>query len=539
VLKIKIIKGANIGKSFDLTPGDHVVGRAPQCDIVISSSGVSKMHARFSVQSSQCLVTDLDSSNGTFVNGVKVHDRILRPGDRIGFHDVIVELSLGQNEDRSINIPPIAPPPRPGWNGNVAYTQAPGPLPIQTPGLMGPDLQAGMQNQSQTAPTTFVDLIQSYVDKIVLPGVYRLAEIYPLSHVLAAFVALFVLMVTALATIPMAALTHEGVQKEAQRRALTIGRQLAATSEKLIASGAEGNIRTDLAESEDGVLSALVISQDDGHIIAPLSKAQSYSNDQFAAVARKHENEPFFISELGNSTIGVSVPIHGYSQEMGQQLTVAESVILYKMDSQDWSATVGLFARILIIALVLGGLLYFFLYRLITFPITDATGQLDEALRGGRDTINTKFDFDVFKKFLENINSAIGRMGKSQEMAQLNANIDRSAEASNLVRIISDPAFALDASGRFIQINSAFEELIGMRLLTLQGQGFEVLQDQALKLTFEELFRNAKSAPGTIVSNQLDISGLVFEIDMQVSPDGEDATKVSYVMATLKKRGGV
>jgi len=535
VLKIKIIKGANIGKSFDLSPGDHVVGRAPQCDIVISSAGVSKMHARFSVQNSQCIITDLDSSNGTFVNGVKVHDRILRPGDRIGFHDVIVELSLGQNEERSIHLPPATPPHKPIWSENVAYSQAPGPTPMQAPLH---DLQAGIQNQPQAAPTTFIDLIQSYVDKIILPGVYRLAEIYPLSHVLAAFVGFFVLMVTALATIPMAALTHEGVQKEAQRRALTIARQLAEMSEKLIASGNEGNIRTDLAEGEDGVLSALVISQDDGHIIAPLSKAQSYSNDQFVAVARKHENEPYFISELGSSTVGVGVPIHGYSQEMGRQLTVAESIILYKMDSQDWSATVGLFARILIIALVLGGLLYFFLYRLITFPITDATTQLDEALRGSRDTIHTKFDFDVFKKFLENINSAIGRMGKSQEMAQLNANIDRTAEAANLVRIISDPAFALDYNGHFIQINSAFEELIGMRLLTLQGQGLGVLQDQGLKLSFEDLLEGAKNAPGTIVTNQIEISGVNFEIDMQVSPDGEDATKVSYVIATLKKRGG-
>jgi len=522
VLKIKIIKGANLGQTFDLSPGDHVVGRGPQCDIILSSTGVSKAHARFSVQNSKVAVTDLGSSNGTFVNGVKIQHRILRPGDRIAFHNIIVELKAANTEDRSMNLPPALPTQKQIWNENIAYQ-------VSTP-LAPPQAQE---------PSTLLDLVQNYVDKIILPGVYRLAEIYPLSHVFAAFIALFVLAVTALATIPMAALTHEGVQKEAHRRALTIARQLAAASEKSIASGAEGNIRTDLAEGEDGVLSALVISQDDGHIIAPLSKAQSYSNDQFVSVARKHETEPYFITELGGSVIGVSVPIHGYSQEMGQQLTVAESIILYKMDSQDWSSTIGLFARILIIALVMGGLLYFFLYRLLTHMIIDSTIQLDGALRGERDSIATKYEFDIFKKFLENINSAIGRMGKSPEFAKISANIDRGAEASNLIRVISDPAFVLDSQGLFLQVNTAFEELIGMRLLTLQGQDFNILQDQGLKLNLEDLLKNSKISPATIVTSQLEISGSTFEIDMQASPDSEEINKVSYIIATLKRKANL
>jgi hypothetical protein len=529
VLRIKIIKGPDIGKSFDLTPGDHVVGRAPDCNIILSSSGISKNHARFSVQGTKCILTDLDSSNGTFVNGTKIHDRILRPGDRIGFHDIIVELSLHQGSDRSLQTSH-----RPGqrllggWNESVAYQQ-----PISN-GDVHQVNNLHMASQNEVAPT-FLGMVENYIDRVILPGVYHLAEMYPLSHVLAGFVVIFILLVTALATIPMAALTHDGVQKEAERRALTIARQLSATSEKYLASGSEGNIRTDLAEGEDGVVTALVVSVD-GHIIAPLSKSESYSNNGFVAQARKHENEPYYISELSGSNIGVSVPIRGFSQELGQPVVVAESIIIYKMESQNWSSSVGLFARILIIALIFGGLLYFLLFKLVSHPIIEATSQLDGALRGEKDSIQLKFDFQIFQKFIENINSAISRMSKSQDMVNRSSSIDRNAEASNLVRIISDPALALDDKGLFLQVNGPFEELIGMRLLTLLGQDLSILQDQALTLNLQDLLQKAKSSMGTIVTNSLEMSGVSFEIDMMASADTDQLEQIAYAIATLKKR---
>jgi PAS domain S-box-containing protein len=379
-------------------------------------------------------------------------------------------------------------------------------------------------------------MVEGYVEKVILPGVYKLAEIYPLSYVLAGFVLIFILMVTLLATIPMAALTREGVQKEAQRRALTIARQLATMSERFVSTGAEGNIRTDLAEAEEGVVSALVVSQEDGHIIAPLSKADSFSNDQFVALARKHDDAPYYFSDLPDSHLGVSVPIHGFSQDLGQTIVVADAVVIYKMDAQNWSSAIALFARILIIALLLGSLLYFLLYRLICHPIIEASRELDQALRGEKDVIQTRFDFDVLKKFIENINSAISRMGRSQEGAHAIVPIDRAAEASNLVRIISDPTLALDENGRFLQVNGAFEELIGMRLLTLQGQDLQILQDQALKLNIQDLLDKAKVTPGNIVTNQLEIGGINYELDMQVSPHEQSTQRFHYALATLKKR---
>lgn len=57
------------------------VGRHPDCDIVLSVPEVSRRHARLVLRDGIWSVQDLESTNGTFVNGVAVGRYELRPGD--------------------------------------------------------------------------------------------------------------------------------------------------------------------------------------------------------------------------------------------------------------------------------------------------------------------------------------------------------------------------------------------------------------------------------------------------------------------------
>lgn len=62
-----------------------VVGRSSQVDVPVLDPLVSRRHARLDVEDGVIYVTDLNSSNGTYLNGRRVDDSIeLRPGDRIG-----------------------------------------------------------------------------------------------------------------------------------------------------------------------------------------------------------------------------------------------------------------------------------------------------------------------------------------------------------------------------------------------------------------------------------------------------------------------
>jgi hypothetical protein len=55
-----------------LRDGEHVLGRDPDCRIVVDVAGVSRHHARITVVSAAASIGDLASKNGTFVNRRKI-----------------------------------------------------------------------------------------------------------------------------------------------------------------------------------------------------------------------------------------------------------------------------------------------------------------------------------------------------------------------------------------------------------------------------------------------------------------------------------
>ncbi len=65
--------------------GVMVVGREEQRDICIPVAHVSRQHARFEFRGEALFLVDLDSANGTFVNGERISERQLTPGDVIRF----------------------------------------------------------------------------------------------------------------------------------------------------------------------------------------------------------------------------------------------------------------------------------------------------------------------------------------------------------------------------------------------------------------------------------------------------------------------
>jgi ABC-type multidrug transport system ATPase subunit len=63
--------------------GAAILGRDDTCDIVLSAPSVSRHHAVIRCNGDVCEISDLDSSNGTFVNGVRIRKSPLRDGDTI------------------------------------------------------------------------------------------------------------------------------------------------------------------------------------------------------------------------------------------------------------------------------------------------------------------------------------------------------------------------------------------------------------------------------------------------------------------------
>ena len=77
-----VIAGPNVGKMFPVD-GEHDIGRGGDASIVLTDTEISRRHALLRVEGSSVVVLDLDSTNGTFVNGTKVSRQVLQDGDKI------------------------------------------------------------------------------------------------------------------------------------------------------------------------------------------------------------------------------------------------------------------------------------------------------------------------------------------------------------------------------------------------------------------------------------------------------------------------
>ena len=156
------LKPAGAGPEVDVKDG-MVVGRNPECDLVLSNGHPSRKHARFDVKADGLWVHDLGSANGTFVNGVQIKaEQKLESGDRIAF-DVNEFEVLGPpvavqgaaptvvrrpQEPPTVARPkaqtpePGAPPPKPGSKVAAEAPKAPADRSMRKPGAWAdPDYQ--------------------------------------------------------------------------------------------------------------------------------------------------------------------------------------------------------------------------------------------------------------------------------------------------------------------------------------------------------------------------------------------------------------
>ncbi len=126
-----VVLGDDAVPAFPLDAPNLLVGRAPDNDIVLGEPSVSARHARIDVRDGLVFLTDLGSTNGTFVAGRRVTGSVeLLPGDNVALGRCLVRVErTGSGAARSTNHHPSPPRTEVSSAGASALHQ-PGPLPL-------------------------------------------------------------------------------------------------------------------------------------------------------------------------------------------------------------------------------------------------------------------------------------------------------------------------------------------------------------------------------------------------------------------------
>jgi serine phosphatase RsbU (regulator of sigma subunit) len=86
---LEVFAGTNVGEHVQLAEGRAIMGRHPDCEIVLDAGAVSRQHAQITWVDGEFFVEDLHSRNGTFVNGNPIQaPHRLADGDRLKICDL-------------------------------------------------------------------------------------------------------------------------------------------------------------------------------------------------------------------------------------------------------------------------------------------------------------------------------------------------------------------------------------------------------------------------------------------------------------------
>ncbi|MFZ5832054.1 MAG: SpoIIE family protein phosphatase [Planctomycetota bacterium] len=96
---LRAIVGLQPGQLFPLEGDSLVMGRHPDCDIVLESGAVSRQHARVVREGEDFYIEDLKSRNGTYVNGEPIADRrLLKENDEVMICDLVFVFQQGPRQ---------------------------------------------------------------------------------------------------------------------------------------------------------------------------------------------------------------------------------------------------------------------------------------------------------------------------------------------------------------------------------------------------------------------------------------------------------
>jgi hypothetical protein len=101
-ITLRVLHGVDRGRVFDSLPTPVTIGREEGNSIQLNDDRISRFHLKLQADNDRIVATDLESTNGTKVNGEEIQVRIVRDGDMIALGRSLLLVGSPDDIDRRI-----------------------------------------------------------------------------------------------------------------------------------------------------------------------------------------------------------------------------------------------------------------------------------------------------------------------------------------------------------------------------------------------------------------------------------------------------
>lgn len=508
-MRVEVVQNGNVVESKDFAEGSYKIGRSPECDLRLKSPQVSKQHALLVIKGDKAAIVDLGSSNGVFVNGILVRKQRVEPGDDITIVDF------------KIRITPPGRPQRASPEGLDRGSQ----IRLDFGGSAAPNLDAFQQPIQEEQPMAEVrtpqqKLLELMDEKILLPfyGVVKTVDWrWILSSILLASLVASVI----LSVIPIVRWGKIITSKEAVERAQTVVAQTVRENYRIIAKTNDfTGLTVEAADNEPGMLGVYIIDAKTRQILAPpkyynKSLTDSYSLAAVEKILKGGDKVDRAQIEREDGIWVLAQPIKLASPDTSATNVVAIVLANFEVSSEITTTFEPLVeASLFAVLLSLGA--FFFIYKMVTYPVVQMNEQLDAALKGEAVQIKCEAVFPELESLATQMNFTVGRLKKESGLGGPVNTENSEEEEADYIRAVrevdegtSDGLILLDRDKRVKYVGGILGELVGMRQQYAEGQNIsEACKDSGLAGTCIDLTDSVIGSLGQTQTATLDVNGI-------------------------------
>jgi pSer/pThr/pTyr-binding forkhead associated (FHA) protein len=518
--KLVVVGGKLRGQEFVLKSGDNTLGRDSACDIHFQVDGVSKKHLTITLSDEVIYLQDMDSANGTFLNGKIIKRGVVKNGDKIGLPSAVIQLVYVQEKKVVIKKKVAAQSEREESVDDLLNGGAP------------PDSLVGK-------------LFWAFKYKI-MPAFHGINQEYEWRVLLAILTAAFALITITLTIFPVLEDSKEVLIFEIANRGAHYAEEIGRINSAALEQRNLERIDTAFLDSEEGVVSYELFDLE-GRIVRPISRLNEYTNDPFSVQVRKwaekiRDSKTVKKMLLENGQIGIGKKILAYNAKSGTQEAVGIIAIRFapRTLAVEASKSSKLYLESLVTSFLVGILFFGIIYFLMLRPIEEIRYQTEEALRGRRRNIESKFLFEELNPIRNAINFSLQRIRELQrDEADVDPNDIESDESyvNTLVEFMQGaqgPVVVLNSNKNLIKLNTQAEDICGIRLSMSEGMNIlDITKERGFAATLIELCDNSANNGGTSQQGHYELQGKQYGIFI-TSLMGKDGFAKGFYISFVK-----
>lgn len=518
--KLVVIAGKLRGQEFELENGENILGRSDECSLVLDINGVSKKHFSITVTDDVAYIQDLDSSNGTFVNGRIIKRATVKNADKITVPDTVLQVVYVEEKKVIIHKQVIDDD-----EDDEDY-------------ITGGDIPQ--------APLAKVIWFFKYK---VMPVLHGINEEYEWKILFSILLVIFVLVTITLTIFPVLQDSKNILLSETAKRGAHYAEEISRINYKALESRQLDLIDTAFLNTEDGVESYELYDLE-GRIVSPRTRLNEYISDPFSirvrewAMKTKNENSNLVFKKiLKDEIIGIGKKIVAYSARTASFEPVGIISIRFAPRSLQIEAakSSAAYAEALMTSFIVCVIFFALVYYLTVRPIEELKYQLEEALRGKRKNLESRYMMVELDPLRNSINSVLSKMRELQN-EELDTEFDDDESDEPYVSTLNE--FLLGSSGSAMVLNSEknlshmnleAEDLTGIRESSSIGLNIlDICREKGFAGTLVELCDDSANNSGMNQNTDYELQGRSHTIHV-TALIGKDGFAKAYYITFLEE----